>query len=221
MKTNNLDEWTNILLSNYEYDPLGIIKQIQYVRYSYTKEYAQTRYMNKLAELMSYLRLGYILGSIKHTPQSLLDVGYGTGAFLQCSSNIIKDTYGHDISGYPIPLCSTFECNIFSRHYDVVTFFDSLEHFEDIYFLNKLDCNYICISVPWCHYFSDQWFDTWKHRRANEHLWHFNQQSLIKFMDSQGFDVINTCNYEDTIRKTQDNYPNILSGIFVNRKSLM
>ena len=35
----------------------------------------------------------------------------------------------------------------FSQHYDVITFFDSLEHFDDVYFLDKLNCDYVCISI--------------------------------------------------------------------------
>lgn len=169
---------------------------------------------------MSNLRLGYIIGSVGHVPESLSDVGYGTGSFLKCASSIVPNTFGHDVSGYPLPKNTQFESNIFERFYQVVTFFDSLEHFPAIYFLDKIKCKYICISVPWCHYFSDKWFDDWKHRRPNEHLWHFNQNSLISFMSHQGFDMINTCNYEDTIRKSTEPYENILSGVFVNRRFL-
>jgi hypothetical protein len=42
---------------------------------------------------------------------------------------------------------------------------------EDIEFVKDLKCHYVCISLPWCHYFSDEWFETWKHRKPNEHLW--------------------------------------------------
>jgi hypothetical protein len=205
------------MLDNYTAVSNGVIQQISRDTFKYDQSYVKQSYLHSLVENMSYLRLGYILGNIPETPRSLLDVGYGSGSFLQISSQIIKDTYGHDINGYPIPATSKFVENIQENYYDIITFFDSLEHFPDIYFLDKLKCKYICISVPWCHYFSDEWFATWKHRKPNEHLWHFNSQSLRRFMDSQGYDVINIGNFEDTIRKIEQPYANILSGVFVNR----
>jgi hypothetical protein len=70
------------------------------------------------------------------------------------------------------------------------------------------------VSLPNCHYFSDEWFETWKHRRPNEHLWHFNETSLINFMNEIGYSKVNICNIEDTIRKHSHDYSNILTGIF-------
>ena len=101
--------------------------------------------------------------------------------------------------------------------YEVITFFDSLEHMENIEFVKDLNVKYACISVPDCHYFSDEWFDTWKHRKPDEHLWHFNETSLKKFMDRMGYGVINTCNVEDVTRENGQDYTNILTGIFKKR----
>ena len=99
--------------------------------------------------------------------------------------------------------------------YDVITFFDSLEHFEDIEFVKDLKCRVVCISVPYCHNKSDEWFENWKHRRPNEHLWHFDKDSLVKFMERMGFVLCSYSNLEDTIRKNPDQEePNILTCIF-------
>jgi len=98
--------------------------------------------------------IGLYVRQWSNNPQSLLDVGYGSGSFLKVASQFISQTYRNDINGYPIPECSTFVENIHQQYHNIVTFFDSLEHFPDIYFLDKLKCKYICISVPWCHYFS-------------------------------------------------------------------
>ena len=96
----------------------------------------------------------------------------------------------------------------------MITFFDSLEHFEDIEFVKDLKCSYICISVPECHYYDDEWFENWKHRRPNEHLWHFNHGSLVKFMYRMGYILISGSNIEDTIRKNNKEESNILTCIF-------
>lgn len=204
------------MLSNYEKDKFGVIKQKTISsKFVYDCNYSKQRYdsYKELSVYMSYLRYGFILGSIGKLPTSIVDVGYGNGSFLKVCSKTIKKCYGIDVSDYPIPEnCEKLDS--FDRHFDIVTFFDSLEHFEDISFISKIDCNYLCISVPECHYFSDEWFENWKHRRPDEHLWHFNLESLTKFMFHSGYNLINSTNLEDIIRINGFEYSNILTCIF-------
>jgi hypothetical protein len=96
---------------------------------------------------------------------------------------------------------------IFDKHYDIVCFFDSLEHFDDIYIIKDLDCDYIFISVPFCHFFSEEWFLNCYYRRPNEHLWNFNDKSLYTVFNELGYDNIYLGNFEDTIRKNNDILP--------------
>ena len=44
-----------------------------------------------------------------------------------------------------------------------------------------------------------------------------NEESLKKFMDRMGYDVLNTCNLEDFTRQNKKDYTNILTGIFKKR----
>lgn len=208
------------MLKNYKLDENGVITQINKNTIEYNKEYVVQRYdtYGTLNLSMSHLRLGNIIGSIGKIPESILDIGYGNGSFLQTASTVVKNCYGHDISGYPLPDGCDFVKDIMSKHFDVITFFDSLEHYENIYFVKNLNCNFVCITVPWCHHFDDEWFDSWKHRRPNEHLWHFSDISLVKFMDSQGYNMLSLSNIEDAVRKTSLPYQNILTGVFAKRK---
>lgn len=203
-------------LTNYERLENGIIKQkvVKKIDYSYSYSNKYNSY-GEQSNYLSYLRLGVLLGTIKTIPNSILDVGYGNGSFLKSAQNIIKKCGGFDISNYPVPEGVIRETDMFT-YYNVVCFFDSLEHFDDIYILNKLNCEYVFISVPWCHYFSDEWFLKWYHRRPNEHLWHFNDKSLVNFFEENGFEKIYIGNFEDTIRKNDFSYmyPNILSAVF-------
>ena len=204
------------MLENYTKLENGVIKQDVVNIIEYTKEYIVDSY-NSYGELgcrMGNLRLGYLIGSLGKVPNSILDVGYGNGDFLKVCSSIIPKCYGNDISGYETPAGVEFVENITKDFYDVITFFDVLEHFEDISFVKDLKCDYVFISVPWCHYNSDEWFESWKHRRPNEHLYHFDKESLECFMKEQGFEVVNTSNLEDSIRKPVDENKNILSAIF-------
>lgn len=204
------------MLENYEKLPNGVIKQIDVKEFNYGYEYSN--HYNDLGELgkrMSYLRLGYVIGSIGHVPNSILDVGYGNGDFLNACKETVKKCYGHDVSDvYPVPSGVEYIDDIYDKEFDVVCFFDVLEHLEDIYEIKNLKAKYVVVSLPHCHYESDEWFANWKHRKPNEHLWHFNKESLINFMSEIGYTVINTSNVEDVIRKGVDSNPNILTAIF-------
>jgi len=203
------------MLDNYDFDDNDVMYQVIKTPIKYDEKYSSA-YDNygEATNYMSHLRLGYIIGTLGFVPNSILDVGYGNGSFLKTSNQIIPNCFGYDVSGVDLPDNITIVDNLFGSHYNVITFFDSLEHFEDIYFLNKLDCDYLCISVPWCHNFDDEWFENWKHRRPDEHLWHFNIDALQKFLESQNYEYINHTNIEDCIRKTEYIYPNILTAMF-------
>jgi len=210
------------MLANYEKDEFGVIKQIEVTKISYDKKYINVRYdsYGELNSYMSHLRFGYIVGSIGYVPKSILDVGYGNGSFLKICGKLIDNCYGNDINGYAIPDNAVFVEDITKNHYDVITFFDSLEHFENLNFIENLKCNYLVISVPWCHYFSNEWFKTWKHRRENEHLYHFNKASLTNFISSYRYSLVTSSNIEDTIRKGVDKNENILTCIFKKDNTL-
>lgn len=206
-------------LNNYVKLDNGIIKQKNVKQIcNYDNEYV-SKY-NSYGEKGNYLaqlRFGFLIGSLGFIPNNILDVGYGNGDFLRACSNLIENCYGTDISGYPLPEKVKFLDwnNVLKNEFDVITFFDSLEHFEDIYTIKELKAKYIFISLPWCHYESDEWFLNWKHRRPDEHLWHFNRDALINFFKEIGYEMVN-CGiaFEDAIRKDPNLKNNILTGIF-------
>ena len=122
------------MLANYVKLSNGVIKQVDRKKYNYDFDYSNN--YNKLGELgvrMAYLRLGHIIGSLGFIPNSIMDVGYGNGDFIKVCTNIIKNCYGSDVSPYPVPDGVQFISDRYSIDVDVVTFFDVLEHYEDIY----------------------------------------------------------------------------------------
>jgi len=206
------------MLENYSKLNNGVIKQDNIINQiqDYDVNYVSERY-NTYGEKglqMAYLRLGYLIGVVGTDIDKIMDIGYGNGDFLKVCTDIIPECYGNDISNYPIPdKCKEVD-NILEDDFDVVCFFDSLEHFENIKFVSELKTKYIYISLPWCHYTSDDWFKDWKHRREDEHLWHFSDESLTNFMLEMGYKKVDISNVEDVIRKGNNNEQNILSGIF-------
>lgn len=204
------------MIKNYNIDQHGVIHQQDRQPFTYDKNYIDAGYgkLVQLTDEMAYLRLGYIIGVIGRVPQSVLDVGYGTGDFLKVCNRIVDRCAGHDLFRDLLPAGCDFVEDITAQHYDVITFFDSLEHYPDIDFVQKLNCNYVAVSLPWYHNISDEWFSTWKHRKPDEHLHHFDLSSLTNFMRSQGFRLVGHSNVEDTIRKSVSTLPNILTAVF-------
>ena len=206
------------MLINYKKFKNGVIKQVNIVNKikKYDINYVSERYdtYGERGMQMAFLRIGYLIGVVGLEIKRILDIGYGNGDFLNVCSNVISECYGNDVSNYPLSDNCKFIENIFKDNFDVICFFDSLEHFEEIRFISKLKTKYIYISLPWCHYHSDSWFKNWKHRREDEHIWHFNDNSLINFMLEMGYEKVKISNIEDIIRKSSNEYENILSGIF-------
>jgi hypothetical protein len=205
------------MINNYEITQDGIIKQINTKPYPYDLAYSDSRYsiFSDRGNILN-LRLGYIIGSIGKIPASLMDVGYGNGDFLDSCVEFIPKLYGNDIQpAYPLNEGITFVDDITSQEVEVITFFDSLEHFTDIEWVKDLKCKYAVISLPWCYDGeNNEWFENWKHRKPDEHLYHFNEKSLEKFMNRQGFKMINYCNLEDKVRIDRNLSPNILTACF-------
>ena len=209
--------------SLYEVTKDGVIHQKTSNIIQYDVNYINDRYTKYgyLNDEMSYLRIGFLLGSVKEKIEKILDVGYGNGSFLKISKTMMKECSGYDISGFELPENIIKVEDMYKYSYDVVCFFDVLEHLENIEVIKELKTKYIYISVPWCHFFSEEWFMNWKHRRYNEHIWHFNEKSLDTFMNRMGYNrITNTENIEDSIRKTDFNYPNILTCIYKNTNQI-
>ena len=206
------------MIENYKKDQFGVVHQIDHNPYTYNKEYV-THYneYNDLTRKMGFLRIGYLTGAIGPV-NSILDVGYGNGAFLEAASTLAKTVGGYDVFDNPcLPDGCTTVTDITSDTWDVITFFDSLEHFESLDFIKDLKCNYIVISAPWCHYPDDDtWFTNWKHRKPDEHLHHFNDLSLEALMNYYGYSKVCSSNIEDAIRTPTESTPNILTAIFKN-----
>ncbi len=201
-----------------------VIHQTTYNKIEYNYDYSN-KYNNygEKGNYLGYLRLGALIGAMKEIPSRILDVGYGNGSFLAAAQTIIPYCAGCDLSPYPVPAgCHRVE-SLTDAEYDVVTFFDSLEHFDDISIIKALKSKYVFISVPWCPTTdpTSAEFVSWYHRRPNEHLWHFNKESLAAFFAECGYEsVLDGIPLEDAIRKNAAvaPKPNILTALF--KKSL-
>jgi hypothetical protein len=142
------------------------------------------------------------------------DIGYGTGAFLRAINHRSGWVHcrGYDVSPYPAPSFVRVEPNWQKKRWPVLTFFDSLEHFEQ---LPKFQAEGVIVSVPWYHpALGAEWFYNWKHRRPGEHLWHFTPETLANAMAINGLRPVFIGSPEDAVRKNDGDWPNILTMVF-------
>lgn len=166
-------------------------------------------YLQKPEVAMSHLRMGFLKGFVKQG--KLLDVGYGTGAFLRTASTAGFEAYGCDIHGVDRgivekPLVSEDE-------WDAVTFFDSLEHFPDLNVIRELSrrARLILVSLPKT---PDSFpaCKKWRHYKPGEHLHYFSEGSLARLFHPKQCRAVS--DVEDVVRGRLDGRQNILTAVF-------
>lgn len=210
----------------YEKNEFGVIKQSNPENFVYDAKYSatyDTEAYKRGSETLQAMRYGFATAAHGNPVFSILDCGYGNGDFMKFARQHSKGVWGYDVTGVPVPDSCLTAPNIF-QPVDVVSFWDCLEHFHDIDFLAELECQTICISLPYCRFnnivkeqsFDDavNWFNEWKHRKPNEHIRHFNRSSLKRTMQHFGWREVSYSHQEDIIRKPIDHYPNILTMAF-------
>jgi hypothetical protein len=201
----------------YRIDQFGVITQTDHRPFKYTPLYSaiydSPAYTAGNDRLMA-LRLGFVLGVHGRPVRSLLDAGYGNGAFINAIKEHVPYVYGHDVTG--VPLDGAYLLPEFVKA-DVYTMWDVLEHFPDCGFLATLPAETLCISLPYCHYHTEGrgWMEeNYIHLKPDEHIRHFNEWSLRAFMQSYGWRCVAISDHEDIVRKTKHGLKNILSAGF-------
>ena len=211
------------MIDNYYVDSFGVIHQIKFQPIQYDQEYIS--YYQNLSDRtikLGYQRLGWILGMLNRVPDSVLEIGYGTGTFIEAAQITgVAKCVGCDIADYPLPEDVAFMDweNSLKHDWDVVAMFDVLEHVPDLGFLGKLKTNYLAIAVPYCRYrelgdAGDAWLQDWRMLLPNEHLHHFDKESLVGLLGHYGFECMTLNTFKDGIRLREgETGPNILSGV--------
>ncbi|MDF1842672.1 MAG: class I SAM-dependent methyltransferase [Rubripirellula sp.] len=214
------------MLENYRIDSFGVIHQIHHKPMLYDREYLS--YYENLEDRtikLGYQRLGWLLGILGRIPKSVLEIGYGTGSFIEAAQiSGVSQCVGCDVTRYPLPDNVDFMSwdESLAEDWDVVAMFDVLEHIPDLSFLRRLRAKVLAIAVPYCRWaeLGDDWFRDWRMRLPDEHLHHFNPDSLCAMLASYGFECEQINTFEDGIRlRPGETGPNILCGLFQRRHS--
>lgn len=212
------------MIDNYEIDRFGVIHQIEFEPIVYDKTYIS--YYEDLSDRtikLGYQRLGWLLGMLDRIPSSVLEIGYGTGTFIEAARITgVPTCVGCDIADYPLPDGVAFMDwqRALRQSWDLVAMFDVLEHIPDLTFLEKLKTKHLAIAVPYCRWKEhgdggDDWLRDWRMLLPNEHLHHFDRESLVALLAHYGFRCRTLNTFEDGIRLREgETGPNILSGFF-------
>lgn len=123
---------------------------------------------------------------------SLVDVGIGSGKFMAEIG-----CYGFDVNPMAIDLLDDTHrfYNPYEGKVENATFWDSLEHIEDIELILKNINQFVFVSIP--IFKSVNHVLTSKHYRPDEHCFYFTDEGFKSFMDAHGFKVIE-CNTMET-----------------------
>lgn len=160
----------------------------------YDARYAH-QYDSRPVREMSDVRWHFIQSHLRLKPGSrILDVGYGNGAFLKRAREAGMLIHGIDVHSedFGIPNVD-FDTDL---EYDLVCFFDSIEHFPVFDPIFKLRTQAAIVSIPNTPRVLLASPTTWRHYKPGEHLHYFSRESLNRVMSRWGFN-----------RKLTDGFP--------------
>ena len=60
----------------------------------------------------------------------------------------------------------------------------------------------------------EDWFKNWKHRKPDEHIWHFNDETLTRHVLRNGYSTLHYSNAEDCLRGEKLGYASYLTAVF-------
>ncbi len=151
----------------------------------YDARYAH-QYDSRPVREMSDLRWHFIQSHLRLRPGSrILDVGYGNGAFLKRAREAGMLIHGIDVHSedFGIPNVD-FDTAL---EFDLVCFFDSLEHFPTFDPIFKLKSQAVIVSIPNTPRSLLVSPTLWRHYKPGEHLHYFSRESLGRVMSRWGF----------------------------------
>jgi SAM-dependent methyltransferase len=150
----------------------------------YDADYAH-QYDHRPHREMSILRWNFIQRWLRLPAGScVLDIGYGNGALLKHARARGMEVFGIDVHGenFGIP---TVDYDT-DRHFDLICFFDSLEHLPSFDCLFRLRAAHVVVSLPAVPDYLLQAPHRWRHYKPGEHLHYFSAHSLSVLMSTWG-----------------------------------
>src|SRR5260370_5205474 len=100
---------------------------------------------------------------------------------------------------------------------DVHAVLDVLDLIPVLSFLERMATSTLAVAVPYCRWreLGDDWFRGWRMRLPDEHLHHFDPDSLCALLNHHGYRCVDLNTFEDGLRLREgESGPNISCGFF-------
>lgn len=147
---------------------------------------------------MTDTQMGYDLTQARYDlvnkyvpPNTVLDIGIGSGQFVKAAG-----CYGYDVNKHAIAWLESIDK--FSHYSDDygwdVTMWDVLEHIDDPTDVLGSVNEYFIMSTP--VYMNMEQCLTSKHLRVNEHIWYFTTAGCIAYLNHFGFKCLEISSIE-------------------------
>jgi predicted TPR repeat methyltransferase len=132
----------------------------------------------------------------KHYRGPLIDIGIGSGAFVELRRKRSQRTYGYDINPAGIEWLQQRHLFLdpYLTRFDAITLWDVLEHIPDFQLLLSNVREWVFLSLP--IFYSAEHALNSKHFRPLEHYWYFTRHGLIHAMQICGFELVSESNIE-------------------------
>jgi hypothetical protein len=124
----------------------------------------------------------------RHYNSELLDIGIGSGAFIEERAHWRGDTFGWDIN--PAGIKWLKDRNLYRDPFGkepafAMSFWDVIEHIEDFRPLLERIRYYLFVSLP--IFTCGEHAMRSKHYRPDEHFWYFTRDGFVSTIQSLGF----------------------------------
>ena len=147
---------------------------------AYARQYDQRPHQEMSALRWRFIQrwLGLAAGS------RVLDIGYGNGSLLRHARSRGMEVFGLDVHGEDFGIPTVDYDTPWT--FDLICFFDSLEHFVNFDRLFQLQSAHVVISLPSPPGYLLDTPECWRHYKPGEHLHHFCSDSLDFLMARWG-----------------------------------
>ena len=126
----------------------------------------------------------------QHYRGTLIDVGIGSGAFIELRHERRRTTYGYDVNPAGLRWLEQRALLVdpYLVSFDAMTLWDVLEHIPDFQSLLTNVREWLFLSLP---IFRDaEHVLRSKHFKPEEHCWHFTREGLVFAMQLCGFGLV-------------------------------
>src|SRR5262245_29057809 len=162
----------------------------------YDQDYFDAFDRNGRSELGRQLMLARFNFVEQHYRGTLIDVGIGSGAFIEIRQDRRRPTYGYDVNPAGIQWLEDRRLLVdpYLVAFDAATLWDVLEHIPDFQSLIANVREWLFLSLP---IFRDaEHALRSKHFKPDEHCWYFTRDGLVAAMGMCGFSLITETSIE-------------------------